>query len=48
VLARLDGPVLDPAWEIADVSLEEIVLGHLGRPPMPAKPQACPTMGVVR
>jgi ABC-2 type transport system ATP-binding protein len=48
VLARLDGPVLDPAWEIADVSLEEIVLGHLGRPPMPAKPQARPTMGVVR
>jgi len=29
-LVRTDGPVLDPAWEVANVDLEEIVLGYLG------------------
>ena len=29
-LVRTDGPVLDPAWEIGNVDLEEIVLGYLG------------------
>ena len=29
VLARLDGPVLDPAWEAADVALEDIILGYM-------------------
>ena len=29
-LVRTDGPVLDPAWEIGQVDLEEIVLGYLG------------------
>jgi ABC-2 type transport system ATP-binding protein len=30
LLARLDGPVLDPAWEVTDVGLEEIVLAYMG------------------
>ena len=29
-LVRTDGPVLDPAWEVGQVDLEEIVLGYLG------------------
>jgi len=29
-LVRTDGPVLDPAWEVREVDLEEIVLGYLG------------------
>jgi ABC-2 type transport system ATP-binding protein len=31
LLARLDGPVLDPAWEVSDVGLEEIVLAYMSR-----------------
>jgi ABC-2 type transport system ATP-binding protein len=30
LLARLDGPVLDPAWELGDVGLEEIILAYMG------------------
>jgi ABC-2 type transport system ATP-binding protein len=30
LLVRLDGPVLDPAWEVREVSLEEIVLAYMG------------------
>jgi ABC-2 type transport system ATP-binding protein len=29
VLARLDGPVLDPAWEMSEVSLEDIILAYM-------------------
>jgi ABC-2 type transport system ATP-binding protein len=29
-LVRIDGPVLDPAWVVRQVDLEEIVLGYLG------------------
>jgi ABC-2 type transport system ATP-binding protein len=28
---RLDGPVLDPAWRVDDLDLEEIVLAYLGQ-----------------
>ena len=31
LLARINGPVTDPAWEVADVGLEEIVLAYLGQ-----------------
>jgi ABC-2 type transport system ATP-binding protein len=31
VLAQLSGPVLDPRWEIQEVSLEDVVLAYLGR-----------------
>jgi ABC-2 type transport system ATP-binding protein len=31
LLVRLDGPVHDPSWEVADVGLEELVLAYMGR-----------------
>ena len=31
LLLRLNGPVIDPAFEAADVSLEEMVLGYMGQ-----------------
>jgi ABC-2 type transport system ATP-binding protein len=30
MLVRLSGPVIDPAYEAEDVSLEEMVLGYMG------------------
>jgi ABC-2 type transport system ATP-binding protein len=30
LLARLDGPVLDPTWEVTEVGLEEIILAYMG------------------
>jgi ABC-2 type transport system ATP-binding protein len=30
MLVRLNGPVADPDWEAADVSLEDMVLGYMG------------------
>jgi ABC-2 type transport system ATP-binding protein len=30
LLARLDAPVLDPAWQVGDVGLEEIILAYMG------------------
>lgn len=30
LLVRLDGPVLDPSWEVSEVSLEDIVLAYMG------------------
>ena len=31
LLVRLDGPGLDPVWEVTDVGLEDIVLAYMGR-----------------
>jgi ABC-2 type transport system ATP-binding protein len=31
LLVKLDGPLIDPSWEVSDVGLEEIVLGYMGR-----------------
>jgi ABC-2 type transport system ATP-binding protein len=38
LLVRLNGPVIDPAFQASDVSLEELVLGYMGQdaPPAPA------------
>jgi ABC-2 type transport system ATP-binding protein len=36
LLIRGDGPVADPAWEAADVGLEELVLGYMGQDSRPA------------
>jgi ABC-2 type transport system ATP-binding protein len=30
ILARVDGPVLDPSWEVSEVDLETIVLAYMG------------------
>jgi ABC-2 type transport system ATP-binding protein len=36
LLIRRNGPVIDPAFEAADVGLEELVLGYMGQPAGPA------------
>jgi ABC-2 type transport system ATP-binding protein len=36
LLIRVGGPVADPAWEAADVGLEELVLGYMGHGAPPA------------
>ena len=30
-LVRLQGPVVDPSWEVAEVGLEDIILAYMGR-----------------
>jgi len=32
LLGRTDGPILDPAWSVQEVGLEELVLAYLGQP----------------
>ena len=39
VLARLNGPVLDPGWEVAQPGLEELILDYLARQSA-ARPQS--------
>jgi ABC-2 type transport system ATP-binding protein len=36
MLVRLNGPVADPEWEAAEISLEELVLGYMGADAAPA------------
>ena len=36
LLIRVGGPVVDPAWEGADVGLEELILGYMGQDAPPA------------
>ena len=36
VLVRVGGPLIDPAYEAADISLEELVLGYMGASAAPA------------
>jgi ABC-2 type transport system ATP-binding protein len=31
LLVKLEGPLLDPSWEVSEVGLEEIVLGYMGQ-----------------
>ncbi|WP_019630356.1 ABC transporter ATP-binding protein [Actinomadura atramentaria] len=33
MIVRCDGPVLDPAWTVGDVSLEDVVLAYMSAPP---------------
>jgi ABC-2 type transport system ATP-binding protein len=32
MLVRCDGPVIDPAWTVEELNLEDIVLAYMGRP----------------
>ena len=32
LLVRTDGPIIDPAWSVSEVSLEDIVLAYMRRP----------------
>ena len=36
LLARPDGPVLDPSWDVHEVGLEDIVLAYMGEAASPA------------
>ncbi len=36
MVAKLHGPILDPAWKVEDLDLEDIVLAYLGRRTAPA------------
>jgi ABC-2 type transport system ATP-binding protein len=38
LLVRTDGPILDPAWSVHEVGLEELVLAYLGQPNATALP----------
>ena len=42
LLVRTDEPIIDPAWTVEEVSLEDIVLAHMGRP---ANDSALPRIG---
>ena len=46
LLVRLNGPVIDPAFQVSEVSLEELVLAYLGEgeevPPAPAPARLTP------
>jgi ABC-2 type transport system ATP-binding protein len=44
LLIRTDEPVIDPAWTVEEVSLEDIVLAHMGREPKP-EPDAVARVG---
>jgi ABC-2 type transport system ATP-binding protein len=35
LLVRLGGPLIDPAYQVGDVSLEDLVLGYLGAEAVP-------------
>ena len=37
LLVRLNGPVIDPAFQVSDVSLEELALAYLGEEVPPAQ-----------
>ncbi len=39
LFVRTDGPILDPAWEVHEVSLEDLVLAYLGQPAASALPE---------
>jgi ABC-2 type transport system ATP-binding protein len=39
LLVRTDGPILDPAWAVQEIGLEELVLAYLGHPDATALPQ---------
>jgi len=40
VLVRCDGPVLDPAWTVEELSLEDIVLAYMGHADSAPRPRA--------
>lgn len=39
LLVRTDGAILDPAWSVGPISLEDLVLAYLGNPTATALPQ---------
>jgi ABC-2 type transport system ATP-binding protein len=45
VVARIDGPVLDPSWDVCDATLEDIVLAYMGQSKELDEPRASLTGG---
>jgi ABC-2 type transport system ATP-binding protein len=39
LIVRTSGPILDPAWRVEEVSLEDVVLAYMGRTDMDAAPR---------
>jgi ABC-2 type transport system ATP-binding protein len=51
LLVRSDQPILDPAWSVADTSLEDLVLAYMATGEAPARPgagESAKDVGVVR
>jgi ABC-2 type transport system ATP-binding protein len=44
LLIRTQEPIIDPAWTVEEVGLEDIVLAHMGRERKP-EPDAVPRVG---
>lgn len=47
LLVRTDGPILDPAWTVMQVTMEDLVLAYMGQA-RDAKPRRQPRLGVLR
>jgi ABC-2 type transport system ATP-binding protein len=41
-VVRTEAPVLNPAWQVSDIGLEDLVLAYLGQPAEAAAPQRNP------
>jgi len=41
-VVRAEGPALNPAWQVSDIGLEDLVLAYLGQPAEAAAPQRNP------
>jgi len=46
-LVRTNQPILDPAWNVKPVTLEDLVLAYLSNPRLPERVRS-PGLGVVR
>ena len=46
-VVRTESPVLNPAWQVSDIGLEDLVLAYLGQPAEAAAPQRNPLRTVV-
>jgi ABC-2 type transport system ATP-binding protein len=38
LLIRTEEPIIDPAWSVEEVGLEDVVLAYMGRPSVDAEP----------
>ena len=50
LVVRTDGPVLDPAWTVSDLGLEDLVLSYMDRAPptSPHRRRPRPALEVLR
>ena len=48
-LVRTEAPILDPAWEVSQLDLEDLVLAYMGRSAVERNPSALrPTLEALR